>query len=156
MIQSVGDGSQPLISVYRGAGDLRAVRRLRNTNYVVAIVLGFVGLGIVYMVRHAIPVLFGASDIAAPVIAYALPVFSICYIFYGFTHTTTSFFYAVDDSRSSNMLVVAEAVTVCVVVFVMGRLFQVDGIWFSPTVLQMLLSILAAALLYRRHKARKE
>ena len=82
--------------------------------------------------------------------------FSICYIFYGFTHTTTSFFYAVDDSRSSNMLVVAEAVTVCVVVFVMGRLFQVDGIWFSPTVLQMLLSILAGALLYRRHKARKE
>ena len=156
VIQSVGDGSQPLISVYRGAGDLRAVRRLRNTNYVVAIVLGFVGLGIVYMVRHAIPVLFGASDIAAPVIAYALPVFSICYIFYGFTHTTTSFFYAVDDSRSSNMLVVAEAVTVCVVVFVMGRLFQVDGIWFSPTVLQMLLSILAGALLYRRHKARKE
>ena len=156
VIQSVGDGSQPLISVYRGAGDLRAVRRLRNTNYVVAIVLGFVGLGVVYMVRRAIPLLFGASDIATPVIEYALPVFSICYIFYGFTHTTTSFFYAVDDSRSSNMLVVAEAVTVCVVVFVMGRLLQVDGIWFSPTVLQMLLSILAGALLYRRHKARKE
>ena len=156
LLQGVGDGSQPLISVYRGAGDADAVRRLRNTNYVVAIVLGFVGLGVVYMVRRAIPVLFGASDIATPVIEYALPVFSICYIFYGFTHTTTSFFYAVDDSRSSNMLVVAEAVTVCVVVFVMGRLFQVDGIWFSPTVLQMLLSILAGALLYRRHKARKE
>ena len=45
MIQSVGDGSQPLISVYRGAGDADAVRRLRNTNYLVAIAFGFVGLG---------------------------------------------------------------------------------------------------------------
>ena len=156
MIQSVGDGSQPLISVYRGAGDADAVRRLRNTNYLVAITFGFVGLGIMFAVRNAIPLLFGASDIVTPVIAYALPVFSICYIFYGFTHTTTSFFYAVDDSRSSNMLVIAEAIIVCVVVFIMGLLFQVDGIWFSPTVLQMLLCILAGTLLYRRHKTQKE
>ena len=35
--------SQPLISVYRGAGDADAVRRLRNTNYLVAIAFGFVG-----------------------------------------------------------------------------------------------------------------
>ena len=54
------------------------------------------------------------------------------------------------------MLVIAEAIIVCVVVFVMGLLFQVDGIWFSPTVLQMLLCILAGTLLYRRHKAHKE
>ena len=81
---------------------------------------------------------------------------SICYIFYGFTHTTTSYFYAVDDSRSSNTLVIAEAIIVCVVVFIMGLLFQVDGIWFSPTVLQMLLCIIAGTLLYRRHKAQKE
>ena len=156
MIQSVGDGSQPLISVYRGAGDADAVRRLRNTNYLVAIAFGFVGLGIMFAVRNAIPLLFGASDIVKPVIAYALPVFSICYIFYGFTHTTTSYFYAVDDSRSSNTLVVAESIIVCVVVFIMGLLFQVDGIWFSPTVLQMLLCIIAGTLLYRRHKAQKE
>lgn len=156
LLQGVGDGSQPLISVYRGAGDADAVRRLRNTNYLVAIAFGFVGLGIMFAVRNAIPLLFGASDIVKPVIAYALPVFSICYIFYGFTHTTTSYFYVVDDSRSSNTLVVAEAIIVCVVVFIMGLLFQVDGIWFSPTVLQMLLCIMAGTLLYRRHKAQKE
>lgn len=156
LLQGVGDGSQPLISVYRGAGDADAVRRLRNTNYLVAIAFGFVGLGIMFAVRNAIPLLFGASDIVKPVIAYALPVFSICYIFYGFTHTTTSYFYAVDDSRSSNTLVIAEAIIVCVVVFIMGLLFQVDGIWFSPTVLQMLLCIIAGTLLYRRHKAQKE
>ena len=156
MIQSVGDGSQPLISVYRGADNADAVRRLRNTNYAVAIALGMAGLGLMFAISDLIPPLFGASEAAAPIIVYALPVFSICYIFYGFTHTTTSYFYAVDDSRSSNTLVVAESIIVCVVVFIMGLLFQVDGIWFSPTVLQMLLCIIAGTLLYRRHKAQKE
>ena len=155
MIQSVGDGSQPLISVYRGAGNADAVRRLRNTNYAVAIALGMAGLGLMFAISDLIPPLFGASEAAAPIIVYALPVFSICYILYGFTHTTTSYFYAVDDARCSNALVVAEAVIVCVVVFVMGRLFQVDGIWFAPTVLQIILAIIAGTLLYRRHRARK-
>ena len=155
MIQSVGDGSQPLISVYRGAGNADAVRRLRNTNYAVAIALGVAGLGLMFAISDLIPPLFGASEVVAPIIVYALPVFSICYIFYGFTHTTTSYFYAVDDARCSNALVVAEAVIVCVVVFVMGRLFQVDGIWFAPTVLQIILAIIAGTLLYRRHRARK-
>lgn len=156
MIQSVGDGSQPLISVYRGAGNRDAVRRLRNTNYAVAITLGVVGLALMFAVRDLIPLLFGASDVAAPIIAFALPVFSICYIFYGFTHTTTSYFYAVDDARSSNTLVISEAVLVCIVVFVMGLLFQVNGIWLAPTVLQIILCAIAGTLLYRRHKTHKE
>lgn len=156
MIQSVGDGSQPLISVYRGTGNRDVVRRLRNTNYAVAITLGVVGLALMFAVRDLIPLLFGASDVAAPIIAFALPVFSICYIFYGFTHTTTSYFYAVDDSRSSNTLVISEAVLVCIVVFVMGLLFQVNGIWLAPTVLQIILCAIAGTLLYRRHKTHKE
>ncbi len=151
MIQSVGDGSQPLISVYRGAGDADTVRRLRNTNYAVAITFGVVGLALMFLMRFAVPVLFGASEAATDMIAFALPVFSICYVFYGFTHTTTSYFYAVDDARASNALVVSEAVIVCVVVFVLSAAFGVDGVWFSPTVLQLCLCAIAAVLLRRRH-----
>ena len=80
MIQSVGDGSQPLISVYRGAGDADAVRRLRNTNYLVAIAFGFVGLGIMFAVRNAIPLLFGASDIVKPVIVCAAGVLHLLHL----------------------------------------------------------------------------
>ena len=151
MIQSVGDGSQPLISVYRGAGDADTVRRLRNTNYAVAIVFGLVGLALMFALRNVIPVLFGASASAAGVIAFALPVFSICYVFYGFTHTTTSYFYAIDDARASNALVISEAVIVCVVVLALSAAFGVNGVWVSPTVLQLCLCAIAAMLLHRRH-----
>lgn len=154
MIQGIGDGSQPLISVYKGAGDDVTVKALRNTNYLVAVTFGAVGLGLMWLLRGAIPVLFGASQAATDIIVYALPIFSICYLFYGFTHTTTSYFYAIDDSLSSNVLVVSEAVIVVVVVALMGYGFGVDGIWLSSTVLQMCLCIIAAALLRRRHRAR--
>ncbi len=156
MIQSVGDGSQPLVSVYRGAGDDDTVRRLRNTNYVVAVTFGVVGLALMFALRNAIPLLFGASDAAAEVIAFALPVFSICYVFYGFTHTTTSYFYAVDDPRASNILVVSEAVIVCVVVYCLSAAFGVNGVWFSPTVLQLCLCAIAAVLLARRRRTAKK
>lgn len=154
MIQGIGDGSQPLISVYRGAGNADVVRRLRNTNYCVAVAFGCIGLGLMFALRYAIPELFGASAAATDIIAYALPVFSVCYIFYGFTHTTTSYFYAVDDSRASNVLVASEALIVCVVVFCMGLAFGVDGVWVSPTILQLCLCAIAAFLLRRRHVAK--
>ncbi|MEG0322810.1 MAG: MATE family efflux transporter, partial [Raoultibacter sp.] len=44
LIQGVGDGSQPLISRYYGAGDSDAVRRFRNTNYLITVGLGALGL----------------------------------------------------------------------------------------------------------------
>ena len=39
MIQGVGDGSQPLISRFCGAGDYDAVKRIRRTNYAVTFAL---------------------------------------------------------------------------------------------------------------------
>ena len=51
------------------------------------------------------PLLFGASDETAGLIAYALPVFSTAYVFYGFTHASTSYFYAVDDAKASSAIV---------------------------------------------------
>lgn len=154
LIQGVGDGSQPLISKYYGAGDTDSVRRFRNTNYVIAISLGALGLASMYMLRHQIPLVFGASEVTAGLIAYVLPVFSIAYIFYGFTHTSTSYFYAVDDARASNAIVYGEAVLVVLVVFGMAALFGLDGIWFAVTVVQMMLAVFAGTLLCLRHRKR--
>ena len=76
LIQGVGDGSQPLISKHYGAGDADGVRRFRNTNYLITISLGVLGLAAMYLLRNQVPLLFGASDETAGLIAYALPVFS--------------------------------------------------------------------------------
>jgi putative MATE family efflux protein len=155
LIQGVGDGSQPLISKHYGAGDTDGVRRFRNTNYLITISLGVIGLAAMYLLRNQIPLLFGASESTAGLIAYALPVFSTAYVFYGFTHASTSYFYAVDDAKASSAIVYGEALLVIVVVFGVAYLFGLDGIWLSVTIVQMLLSVVAGALLRYRHRTRR-
>lgn len=155
LIQGVGDGSQPLISRYYGAKDFDAVRRFRNTNYLIAISLGALGLLAMYMFREQVPLLFGAGEQTAGLIAWALPIFSIAYVFYGFTHASTSYFYAVDDAKASNIIVYGEAVLVVFVVFGLGWLSGVDGIWFAVTLVQMALTVVAGGLLRFRHQRRE-
>lgn len=155
LIQGVGDGSQPLISKHYGAGDADGVRRFRNTNYVITISLGVLGLAAMYLLRNQVPLLFGASAETAGLIAYALPIFSTAYVFYGFTHASTSYFYAVDDAKASNAIVYGEALLVVLIVFGAARLFGLDGIWLSVTVVQMVLSVAAGTLLHYRHRTRR-
>ncbi|OUO87775.1 MATE family efflux transporter [Gordonibacter sp. An230] len=155
LIQGVGDGSQPLVSKRYGAGDVDGVRRIRNTNYLITISLGALGLVAMLLLRDRIPLLFGASEETAGVIAWALPLFSTAYVFYGFTHASTSYFYAVDDARASSAIVYGEALLVVAVVFGAARLAGVDGIWLSVTVVQAILSVCAGALLRRRRRARR-
>ena len=117
LIQGVGDGSQPLISKHYGAGDADGVRRFRNTNYLITISLGALGLLAMYLLRNQVPLLFGSSAETAAIVAWALPIFSTAYVFYGFTHASTSYFYAVDDAKASSAIVYGEAVLVVLVVF---------------------------------------
>lgn len=154
LIQGVGDGSQPLISKHYGQGDVDGVRRFRNTNYLIAVSIGVLGLAAMFVFREQIPLLFGASGEAASLIAWALPIFSVAYVFYGFTHASTSYFYAVDDARASSIIVYGEAVLVVLVVFGMARIAGLDGIWVSVTIVQMVLACVAGALLRRRHRSR--
>lgn len=154
LIQGVGDGSQPLISKHYGQGDVDGVRRFRNTNYLIAVSIGVLGLAAMFVFREQIPLLFGASGEAASLIAWALPIFSAAYVFYGFTHASTSYFYAVDDARASSIIVYGEAVLVVLVVFGMARIAGLDGIWVSVTIVQMVLACVAGALLRRRHRSR--
>lgn len=155
LIQGVGDGSQPLISKHYGAGDADGVRRFRNTNYLITISLGVLGLAAMYLLRNLVPLLFGASAETAGLIAYALPIFSTAYVFYGFTHASTSYFYAVDDAKASSAIVYGEALLVVLIVFGAAHLFGVDGIWLSVTAVQMVLSAAAGALLHYRHRTRR-
>lgn len=152
LIQSVGDGSQPLISKHYGAGEHDTVRRLRNTNYSITISIGALGLFATYLLRDQIPLVFGASPETAAMIAHALPIFSIAYLFYGFTHASTSFFYAVDDARASTTVVYGEACLIVVCVFGAGYLLGLEGIWLSVTFVQMLLSVIGVFLLRANRK----
>lgn len=147
LIQGMGDGAQPLISRAFGAGDFTAVRRYRNTNYCFTIGMGAAGVIIVWLLRYTIPAFFGASGPTADLVAHGMPIFSIAYVFYGFNHASTSFFYAVDHARASSRMVYSEAALIVVVVFGLSALMGVEGLWWSPVGVQGVLAAIAAVTL---------
>lgn len=150
LIQGMGDGAQPLISRAYGAGDYATVRRYRNTNYCFTIGMGAAGVIIVFALRYTIPAFFGASGATAELVAHGMPIFSLAYVFYGFTHASTSFFYAVDHARASSRMVYTEAGLIFAIVFGMAALLGVEGLWWSPVVVQAGLAIVAAVTLGTR------
>ncbi len=144
LIQGVADGSQPLISTYYGRGDTGHVVRLRNTNYLVCFCIGALGFIVLTLLRHQVPQIFGASAATAAAVAHALPIYALSYLFYAFTHPSTSFFYAIDNARASTVLVLGEAALMALCVTGLGQLIGMDGIWSAVIVAQGLLALLSA------------
>lgn len=149
LIQSIGDGAQPLISRYLGAGEIKTVKRLRAMNYLCGIALGFIGLAIMTLFSNQIPTWFGTSPETAAVTAHALPIFSLAYVFYGFTHASTTFFYAIDSAKFSNALVCIEAAIVAPLTYFMACLLGIEGVWWSFATVQLILGIVACVLVFR-------
>ena len=153
LIQGIGDGSQPLISKKYGASDYDNVRRLRNTNYVATYSIAFIGVAVVYLARNEIPLLFGTSPDAAALVAWARPIFSLAYLFFAYTHASTSFFYAIDNARSSTALVCGEAILIAPCAFGLGALFGLNGVWIAPACVQAILCVLAGTLMHRNSRS---
>lgn len=155
LIQGVADGSQPLISLHHGRRERDQVLRLRNTNYLVATGIGVAGLVAMTLLRNEVPLLFGTSAETAAIVAFALPIYSTAYMFIGFTHASTSYFYATDNPRASSIIVYGEAVLLAVVVTALTALFGITGTWVSITVVQVLLSCIAAFELHALESSQK-
>lgn len=150
LIQGMGDGAQPLISRAYGSGDFERARRYRNTNYCFTIGIGVLGFVLVTVFCYGIPAFFGASGATADLVAHGMPIFALSYMLYGFTHASTTFFYAVDYARASTRMVYSEALLVFVVVFILAALMGVEGLWWSPVVIQAILAGMAARILAKR------
>ena len=63
LMQGVGDGSQPLMSLHYGEGKTKEVDRVRNMAYGTAWVLALACMLILYVTRYELGVIFGSSDV---------------------------------------------------------------------------------------------
>ena len=154
LIQGVADGSQPLMSQCYGAGKHKLVQKIRNTNIVVAISIGLIGLGSMSLLRYQIPAWFGASEAATEIVAYALPIIAFAYMFFGLTHVSTSYFYATDDAPGSSLLVYGEVGLVIIYTCTLGFVYGLMGVWGAIGMTQITLAFVAMALL-RRHSHKR-
>lgn len=153
LIQGVGDGAQPQLSRYYGAGDAAALAQVRRLTLAFSPATAAVGAAVLWLSRGLIPVLFGASAGAAALYRHMLPCFLAGLLFLGVLRAVTSYFYATEQHARSYLLIYGEPLLLAALVgLALPRLWGLDGVWLAVPAAQAVLAA-AALLLLRRGAA---
>ena len=132
LLQGVGDGSQPLMSQFYGAGEEKSLKQTKTLAYEFAMALAVIGAVLIYLLRGKIGLLFGSSaEVNAGVIA-VMPIFLVSVPFDAVTRVSTSAFYATEKSALSYVLTFIEPVIMLALMFVLPPLLGGQiMIWWS-------------------------
>ena len=155
LLQGVGDGAQPLISLVKGEGDRESALKLRNYAYFNALIVAAVGFAALFGLRYVIPSVFGAGEFAAAESARILPYFAGSALFTAVSKITASYFYSMDRNGAAYAIVYGEVAMVLLFVLTLPHGMGIDGVWMSQPFAQIVIAVLALVLLYalyRRYK----
>lgn len=156
MIQGVNDGSQPLISRYFGAGDIKMVKALRKTNFAFAIGVGTIGGSSLFVFKEQLSIIFGISHEATMMFYVGILLFTLSLPINGLNHAITSNFYAMESGGDATRISVAETINIVVLAFLLPPIWDacghasLDGAWASVPIAQMALLALSLFLLIRK------
>ena len=159
LMQGVGDGSQPLISTYYGEGNGKNVRNSVALSYVTALVTAFICLPAVYLLREAIPQLFGSSPSVAADAAHVLALFVWAFPCIAIMRVSTAYFYATKTNVFAYILIYSEPVVLAILIAAgIPKALGVEGLWICLPISQGILAIIAvilmlASVFLRRKKA---
>lgn len=155
ILQGVGDGSQPIISQYYGAKQIRRLKEIRKLAYGFGLLLAVLSCIIMYVTKDYIGILFGSSPEVNAEISKILPIFLISVPFVAICRVTTASFYATEESAFSYILTFIEPIFMLVFMFILPPLFGGQlMIWWS-TVFARVLSACLALILKRRVDRKK-
>ena len=150
LLQGVGDGSQPLMSRFYGAGEEKALKQTKTLAYEFAMALAAIGGILIYLLRGKIGLLFGSSaEVNAGVIA-VMPIFLVSVPFDAITRVSTAAFYATEKSVLSYILTFIEPIIMLALMLALPPLLggQVM-IWWSTVFAKVLTAIISIALTVR-------
>lgn len=157
LLQGVGDGSQPLISLYYGFADEDAVRTIRKLSYCFAVAVAVASMVVVIGFRETLPRVFGMSEAATKMAAEALPIFAAGFVFAAILRISTSYFYAIKKNAYAYILIYGEPIVLAVLVaFILPRFIALNGVWTAVPVSQFILMTLSIVLAVRVAKKTKQ
>lgn len=150
LLQGVSDGSQPLISLCIGTGELDEALQIRKLAYIFSVIIALVtGVGILLLCRQ-IPIVFGASESVAAMTQQTLPIFVSGFLFVAFCRVTTSYFYAAQKNISAYIMVYGEPlILLLLLAAVLPQIIKLQGVWISAVTAQLLLALIGFVLVYR-------
>lgn len=148
LLQGIGDGSQPLLGRYYGAGDIVSLHKIRKLAFMFAPAIAvFCGL-ILYLTRNIVPVFFGASDLAGEMYGKVIPYFIMGLVCLAVLRVATSYFYATQKQTPAQFLIYGEPVILLLLVmFVLPRFLGINGVWLAVPITQICFAFIGYVLL---------
>lgn len=148
LVQGIGDGSQPLLSLSQGSNDKKALKTYARWTFTLGISFGISGAVLFFLVRNLVPVFYGTSPEAAVYIIHAAPAFALVLALYGFTKPVVSYFYATHQVIKSSLLVYGEIVLTLAFILILPLLLGLDGVWYTILAVQVVLA--ASSIIFLR------
>lgn len=149
LLQGVGDGCQPLMSGFYGAGDKEAMLHTRRLSYLTSFAITLFSILVCVLCREQAGLLFGASGKTNLMVARILPWFMAALIFEAYTRMSSSYLYATEKSSLSYLLVYAEPVLVLAFLLVLAPGLGLLGVWLANPAARFTAAV-AAAVIKRR------
>ena len=95
-LQGVGDGSQPLMSQFYGAGEEKSLKQTKTLAYEFSMILAVISAILIYLLRGKIGLLFGSSAEVNAGVIKVMPIFLVSVPFDAITRVSTAAFYATE------------------------------------------------------------
>lgn len=150
LLQGVGDGSQPLISIYYGEKVFGQMRQICKMAYGFATAVALGCMAAVFLLRGQLSILFGTSEDISQMVYMALPFFIAGFLFVGVSRTTTSYFYATHENIFASILIYIEPALLLAILSTVPRVVGLTGVWLAVPLTQMLVCGLSVVLMRRK------
>lgn len=152
LVQGIGDGSQPLLSLSQGAGKTKELHIYQKWMFMLALAFSAVSGLLTVLFQNQIPILFGGSAEAGTYILDAALPLGIALFLYGFSKPSISYFYATHQITPSTLMVYGEVLLTIALIYILPLFFGLMGVWYTMPLVQVLLSLIGAWFLRRENK----
>ena len=156
LLQGVGDGLQPLMSYYIGAGEKEKLQQLRKYAYQIILVLGIVSFVATIICQKWIGNWFHLSETAETFFVEGFIVSSISFLVYGFSKFNVAYMNSHLKIKTANGLIYGECLVLSpILIFGLPLFTGTLGIWISlpmtPVIMLIIYGIGTTVCSERQH-----
>ncbi len=154
IFQGICDGIQPIVSYCRGADDHKEEQRALWTAGIIQGSFALLCVLLTPLLVRFLPGLLGVSPVATEMMTVGLWLYALSYPFKAAVKFIGSYFYAAGQPLASSLIIYADPLLLTPLsLWLLTRLFGVNGLWLSLPITQGLLTVAGVAItIMLRHR----
>ena len=147
-IQGVGQGAQPLVSMYHGGNETEKKKHIVKLMYITSVIIYIAMAFGLYFSRDFIPFLFGAEPAVAEMYHHVILYFIVSLGIFAFVQIDIAERYASGKTKSSSLMIYAQNVFSFIYALIFTSIMGIEGAWLVQ--IAALGSVFIIQLIFRK------